>query len=325
MGASSRVPRLSLGRTLAAIVAVAALSVGPSACGSDSDSSNDSSKKGSTGAATSVTKKEAGAPSDMQLTFSDEFDGPKGDPPDPQKWTPKIGPLDSNQELQYYTDHKNAELDGNGNLVITARKESTPLAGTSCLVSKRGSEKGECVWTSARLSTKNKSGGYLFSQAGGRFEARVKLPEGQGVVPAFWLLGANQKKWPEQGEIDIFEAIGEKSKTYAFIKSLGWFPGAKAEDMAAVWGKKNYTDEFHTFTFDQDVDKGTLTWSIDGEQVWQKKRDEAPTDEAKAIFDQPWYVILNMAVGGSWPGDPRPDSVFPKTMTVDYVRAYKKG
>lgn len=332
----------------AAVATVGLSALALSACGSSSASSSESGK--STNSASPVVKKEAGAvgqdapplPPDMELAFSDDFDGPSGAPPDPQKWTPKVGPLDSNGELQYYTNNKNAALDGNGHLVLTARREATP--GTTCLQSNTSTRTGECQYTSARLSTKracpeadktvDASGkekcsvypGYLFSQRGGRFEARIKLPAGQGVVPAFWLLGANKEKWPTQGEIDILEAIGEQNKTYAFIKSHDWFPGATSgSNIFSIWNQhKDFTGEFHTFTFDQDPETGVMTWYIDGEKLWEQRRENAPNEKAAAIFNQPWYLLLNIAVGGNWPGDPRADSTFPKTMTVDWVRVYKK-
>jgi beta-glucanase (GH16 family) len=336
-------------KTAAATVVLALVVAGMSGCGSESGTST--TTKPSTGA-TSVVKKEAGAADEVPTfegqapTFDDEFNGPANAPPDPAKWTPKIGPLDSNNELQYYTDNKNAALDGNGNLVLTARKEDTPLADTSCRVSTRSNNFSPCVYTSARLSTKQACPvdkrntqpngaqkcavddiGYNFSQRGGRFEARVKLPEGDGLVPAFWLLGANERKWPGQGEIDIFEApklprVG--TRPYSFIKSHNWFPAASdSDDIKKVWNNiKDYTGQFHTYTFDQDPNKGVMTWYVDGQKTWEQTRAQAPNEEAAAIFDQAWYPILNIAVGGNWPGDPT--APFPRTMTVDWVRVYPK-
>jgi beta-glucanase (GH16 family) len=348
-GAGWRVRRLTAVKAVAVLVTGGMLLFGPSAWGSDSGSSTGRP----TNTASSVVNKQADAageeglpplPEGMELVFSDEFNGSRGDPPDPQKWTPKVGPIDSNSELQYYTNNENAALDGEGHLVLTARKVA-PLPGTLCRESKDTTRLGECVWTSARLSTKQAcppdekmteaSGaqkckvttGYNFI-AGGmvRFQARIKLPEGQGVVPAFWLLGANGEKWPTQGEIDIFEAIGERDKTYAFIKSHDWFPrAADSPDIHSIWDqKKNFTGEFHTFTFDQNPETGVMTWYIDGEKIWEQKRENAPNEKAKAVFSQAWYPVLNIAVGGNWPGDPKPDSTFPKTMTIDWVRVYQK-
>ena len=310
----ARARRVPVVRAVAATVGLVALLIGPSACGSGGSTS------ASQATAPAVTK-EAGAssaePTPEQLIFQDNFDGPAGSAPDPTKWTPKIGTPNGDKELQYYTDNKNAVLDGEGDLVITAKKQATP--GSSC----RGSE---CQYTSARLSTKNASGGYLFSQQGGRFEARIKLPQGVGAWSAFWLLGANKRPWPAQGEIDIAEAPGGDSynPVQSFLHGPYAPPGSKnvsgkgaPQSARAVLPGTDFYSGFHTYTVDQTAT--TVTFYIDGEKWWQANSDQFTQDTW--VYNQPWYMILNLAVG-DYGGTPPPGD-FTKQMIVDWVRVYK--
>ena len=149
-----------------------------------------------------------------KLAFKDEFNGPAGSMPDPAKWTAETGGGGwGNQELEYYTNSAdNAHLDGAGSLVINAIKLTPPL-GLSCWY-------GPCQYTSARLITKGK-----FDLKYGRFEARIKVPRGQGVWPAFWMLGNNidTAGWPQSGEIDIMENIGrEPSIVHGTVHGPGY-------------------------------------------------------------------------------------------------------
>jgi beta-glucanase (GH16 family) len=188
-------------------------------------------------------------------TFGDEFDGGAGSPPNTSTWLPDVGGTGwGNRELQYYTLGDNTYLDGQGHLVIEARGGSD---GHCCWY-------GTCRYTSGKLTTHAP-----FSQVYGRFEARLKLPLGAGMFPAFWLLGANidDVGYPDAGVIDVMESLGQR------------------------------VGEVQQLTKDQAGDR------------W--------------VFDHPFYVILNLAVGGDWPGDPDSATVFPGRLLVDYVRVYQ--
>ena len=258
----------------------------------------------------SVGGKLAGAAtSPAVVTFEDNFDGPDGAPPDSAKWIPKVQTPGQRGAtgIQYYTANKNAFLDGDGHLVIQARKESQSACPDPYFT-------GPC-YTSARLSTKG-----LFSQQGGLFEARIKMPIGNsptaggGLWPAWWLLGRNNRKWPGQGEIDINEGTGQQSLTHGFFHTQG---GSFGGDLTLPGLDLN---EFHTFAVD--VEPTEITWYIDGTQVQRVTRAAFERDHPTAawVADQPWYLILNLAIGG-WPGPPSASLAFPKAMVVDWVRA----
>src|SRR6266542_3268035 len=165
-----------------------------------------------TGTASVVFAPRPAAVGAAALTWSDDFDGPAGSAPDPSRWRHDIGGGGwGNQELEYYTNStRNAALDGNGQLVITARRENP--AGFGCWY-------GSCQYTSARLLTAG-----TFSQQYGRFEARIKIPRGQGMWPAFWMLGTNigTVGWPSSGEIDVMENIGREPGTIRVPSRLTW-------------------------------------------------------------------------------------------------------
>jgi beta-glucanase (GH16 family) len=258
----------------------------------------------------SVSRNLAGAETSPAVnTFEDNFDGPSGALPDSAKWVPKVQTPGQSRtgEIQYYTDNKNAFLDGDGHLVIEARKESKEACPDA-------SSNGPC-YTSARLSTKG-----LFSQQGGRFAARIKMPignsptDGGGLWPAWWLLGRNDRKWPDQGEIDIDESRGQQSITHGFFHTQG---GSFGGQLTLPGLDLN---QFHTFAVD--VEPTEITWYIDDTQVQRVTRAEFERDHPGAnwVADQPWYLILNLAIGG-WPGPPSASLPFPKTMVVDWVRA----
>jgi beta-glucanase (GH16 family) len=242
------------------------------------------------------------------ITFEDNFDGPRGAPPDSAKWIPKVQThaQPGATGIQDYTDNKNAFLDGDGHLVIEARKESQQACPDP-------SSNGPC-YTSARLSTKGR-----FSQQGGLFEARIKMPIGNsptaggGLWPAWWLLGRNDRKWPSQGEIDINEGTGQQSVTHGFFHTQG---GSFGGDLTLPGLDLN---QFNTFAVD--VEPTEITWYIDTTQVQKVTRSEFERKNPGAtwVADQPWYLILNLAVGG-WPGPPSASLPFPKEMVVDWVR-----
>jgi beta-glucanase (GH16 family) len=205
-----------------------------------------------------------------------------------------------NEELEYYTDSpRNAALDGNGNLVITAREDSS---GGDCWY-------GPCRYTSARLITKGR-----FDQAYGRFEARIKLPRGQGIWPAFWMLGNDigTVGWPASGEIDIMEYLGhEETVVHGSLHG----PGLDTTDDYTA--PHSFADDFHVFAVDWSPT--AVTFLVDGHRYARQTR---PPGHAGWKFDHPFFLLLNVAVGGRWPGSPDETTAFPQRMVVDYVRVY---
>jgi beta-glucanase (GH16 family) len=255
-----------------------------------------------TGPATSRANAAAGA-----QTWTDEFNGAAGSAPDASKWTLETGGSgNGNNELQYYTNStRNASLDGNGNLVITARKNSD--SALQCWY-------GTCQYTSARLNTAR-----TFTQAYGRYEARIKIPRGQGIWPAFWMLGDDLASvgWPNSGEIDIMENVGNEPGTvHGTVHGPGYSGGGGIGASYSLPDGKAFADGFHTFAVDWSPQ--AITWSVDG-QTYQT-RTPADANGDKWVFDHPFFIILNLAVGGNWPGSPNASTSFPQTMTVDYVR-----
>ena len=250
----------------------------------------------------------AGMPAPGALVWSDEFNGPAGTAPDNSKWLHDTGGSGwGNSELQYYTDStRNAAMDGNGNMAITARRENPD--NYTC-------HYGTCQYTSARLLTAGK-----FSRNQGRFEARMKLPKGQGMWPAFWMLGDNvfTDGWPNSGELDVMENVGkEPGTTWGSIHGPG-YSGANSVNASYTLPRgQALGDAFHTFTVDWGPD--SITWYIDGIAYSHKTKASVPGPWA---FDHNFFLLLNLAVGGTWPGAPDPDTALPQTMLVDYVRVY---
>ena len=239
-----------------------------------------------------------------QLVWQDEFDGPAGQSPDSLKWTYDIGTGDNgwgNQELQYYTDRQeNVYLDGDGNLAITARRESF----------------GGRPFTSARIKTQG-----LFDQAYGRFEASIKMPWGPGIWPAFWLLGSNIEtvNWPECGEIDIMEYRGQQTNLiHGTVHGPGYSGGA-AITKTFGFEQNRFDVDFHLFA----VEWGTnyLRFYVDDVLYQEIKPEDLP---GRWVFDKPFFIILNVAVGGNYVGFPTSQTPFPQSLVIDYVRVYKE-
>lgn len=237
------------------------------------------------------------------VVWSDEFNAGAGTAPDSSKWRYDIGGSGwGNNERQYYTNStRNSAHDGNGNLVITARREG----GYNC-------HYGPCEYTSARLLT-----AATFTRTYGRFEARMKLPRTQGLWPAFWMLGTGNNGWPGNGEIDIMENIGkEPSNSYGTLHGPGYSAGEAVSSRYTLPNGQQFADGFHTFTVDWEPN--VVTWYVDGIQFARKTPADLGGDPW--VFDHPFFMIMNVAVGGYWPGYPDGSTVMPQTMTVDWVR-----
>ncbi len=242
------------------------------------------------------------------LSWSDEFDQPDNSAPDPAKWKFAIGGDGwGNQELEYYTSRRQNARIRHGNLEITARKESYA-----------GADRVRRDYTSARLITSGK-----FEQAYGRFEARIKIPYGQGVWPAFWLLGADDQSvgWPTCGEIDIMENIGrEPAIVHGTIHGPG-YSGAKGIGESYSLSSGRFADDFHVYAVEWEPEE--IRFYVDDRAYTARKPSDLPAG-TKWVYDHPFYVLVNFAVGGEWPGNPDAITKFPQTMLVDYVRVYKK-
>ena len=248
--------------------------------------------------------------SGWSLVWSDEFNGPSGSTVDSSKWSFDIGGGGwGNNELETYTSRPvNAELQ-DGALVITVLKETL-----------KGPDKIARHYTSARLLTKNK-----FSQTYGRFEARIKIPYGQGIWPAFWLLGDNidNVHWPNCGEIDIMENIGkEPSIVHGTFHGPGYSGKNGLSAAYTLPGGQKFSDNYHTFAVEWEAN--VMRFYVDARLY--KTRTPADLPPGKAwVFNHPFFLILNVAVGGNFPGSPDATTVFPQLMKVDYVRVYKRS
>ncbi len=237
-----------------------------------------------------------------ELTMQDEFDTDGA--PNSEIWDYNIGTRGDgwgNNELQYYTDRPENIVVQNGYLLITARKEN--FEGSS--------------YTSARILTQDK-----FEQQYGRFEARIKTPYGQGMWPAFWMLGANSDEviWPGCGEIDIMEVRGqEPTILFGSVHGPGYSAGqaiTKRYDLV----NERVDSDFHIYGIEWGPNY--VNFYVDDVLYNQIRPSDLP-DPENWVFDQPFYIIINLAVGGSFVGPPNEETVFPQTMLVDYVRAYK--
>jgi beta-glucanase (GH16 family) len=237
------------------------------------------------------------------LTWSDEFDGAAGAPVDGAKWGFDTGASGwGNGELEDYTNRTdNVRQDGAGHLEIVARAEA--FEGAS--------------YTSGRINT-----GGRFSQAYGRFEARIRLPQGKGIWPAFWTLGDNigQAGWPGCGELDIMEAVGDFSVNHGSAHGPGYSGGAALTGTYQL-PSGSLADDFHTYAIEWEPD--VVRWYVD--DVLYETRTPADVPAGGTwVYDHPFFVILNVAVGGGWPGPPDGTTQFPQTMAIDYVRVYSR-
>ena len=239
-----------------------------------------------------------------RLVWSDEFQQPDGSAPDAAKWGyEKGGNGWGNNELEYYTSRTNNVRIENQQLVIEARREDF-----------RGRK-----FTSARLVTKGK-GSWTF----GRIEARIKIPRGQGIWPAFWMLGANigTAGWPACGEIDIMENIGKEPGTvHGTIHGPGYSGSKGIGGPVTLPDGVAVADDFHVFAVE--CQPARITWFMDGKAYFSVTPAQLPKD-TRWVFDQPKFVLLNLAIGGGWPGYPDQKTIFPQRMVVDYVQILEK-
>jgi beta-glucanase (GH16 family) len=244
------------------------------------------------------------------LVWSDEFAGPAGALVDATKWVSETGGHGwGNEELQYYTDRaRNAHLTGDGFLVIEAQREAFT-----------GPDGTRREYTSARLKTQQR-----FDHAYGRFEARLQVPRGQGIWPAFWMLGADigTAGWPRCGEIDVMENIGREPGTVHGTLHGPGYAGAGAIGRAfSLPAGRRFADAFHEFAVEWDRDPPAVRWYVDGTLYQTRTPADLPAG-ARWAFDHPFFLLLNVAVGGRWPGSPDATTDLPQALKVDYVRVY---
>jgi len=239
-----------------------------------------------------------------QIIWQDEFEGPQGQSPDSTRWTYDTWGNDSgwgNNQLEFNSNRpENVSLDGAGHLAIVAREE--PYEGLN--------------YTSARIKTQS-----LFETTFGRFEARIKLPWGQGLWPAFWMLGndIDSVSWPQCGEIDIMEYRGqEPSQIEGTLHGPG-YSGGQGIGSTYTLTNARFDTEFHTFAIEWNLD--SINWYVDDEHFQTLRSSDVTGDW---VYDHPFFILLNLAVGGNWVGPPNENTIFPQTMLVDYVRVYQE-
>jgi len=238
-----------------------------------------------------------------QLVWGDEFTGRAGSAPDASKWTYDLGAGGwGNRELETYTDsRRNAFLDGRGNLIIRALKTADG-------------------YTSARVKTQGK-----FSFTYGKVEARIRIPFGQGIWPAFWMLGANIDRagWPVCGEVDIMENIGrEPGVVHGTVHGPGYSGPSAIGRPYELPGGARFAAGFHLFAAIWRPEG--VEFVVDGVTYHRVTPASLPAG-ARWVFDAPMFLLLNVAVGGDWPGNPDASTRFPQEMRVDFVRVYRSA
>jgi len=240
------------------------------------------------------------------LAWHDEFNGPAGSAPDSTKWVLENGGNGwGNNELEYYTGRRENIRQEGGNLVIEAIREK--------YIGPDGIERD---YTSARIKTQGR-----FSQEYGRFESRIRVPSGKGYWPAFWLLGddISSTGWPICGELDIME-VGSfmPFKIYSSLHGPG-YSGKNAVTSVFTFPKGRAVEGFHDFA--AEWEPRIIRFYVDGELYATKTPGDLPSGE-RWVFDHPYFIVLNLAVGGNLPGTPDESTVFPQRMLVDYVRVF---
>jgi beta-glucanase (GH16 family) len=193
--------------------------------------------------------------------------------------------------------------------VITASKQGA---------SQLGCWYGTCQYTSARLVSRGK-----FETAYGRFEARIQIPRGQGIWPAFWMLGNNigNVGWPQCGEIDIMENIGrEPTIQHGSLHGPGYSGGNPLTATTTAPGAPALADAYHTYAVEWEPN--VVRFYLDGNLYQTRTPNDIPGKQW--VYDHPFFMLLNVAVGGNWPGSPDGSTSFPQQMRVDYVRVYQR-
>lgn len=251
------------------------------------------------------------------LAWQDDFTGPAGAPADPARWRADTGDGCArgicgwgNEERQTYTSAaENASLTGAGHLAIVARR--VDRAASSCWY-------GPCRYTSAKLHTQG-----TVEARHGRVEARVRLPRGQGLWPAFWMLGSSfgATPWPACGELDVMEFRGSRPAAMSSAVHGPGYSGNTPFVHELIRPTGTFVDDFHVFGVEWDRD--TIRFLADGAVHYTLTRAEVER-QGRWVFDDPFFVILNLAVGGKFDGDPATDDIFPATMLVDWVRVYTR-
>lgn len=241
------------------------------------------------------------------LVWSDDFNAPDGSAPDPAKWRViSSGSGFGNNELEYYTARPGNIHQENGKLVITARKE------------KYTGEDGARAYTSARLESQGR-----FELKYGRVEARIKIARGQGIWPAFWMLGSDFESigWPACGEVDIMENIGsEPSRVHGSLHGPGYSGSNPLSAFYTLPNHRRFSDGYHVFAIEWEPQ--TIRFYVDN--VLFETQNAGDLAEGKTwAFNHPFFLVLNVAVGGFWPGKPNTTTAFPTSMLVDYVRVYR--
>jgi len=248
----------------------------------------------------------AAEPADWNLVWQDEFDGPELDF---TKWAvEENGHGGGNDELQYYLDRKENVRTENGHLIIEAHRENINVAGVVR------------HFTSARIRTKRR-----VSWTYGRFEVRTRLPKGQGLWPAVWLLPETKHYggWAASGEIDIVETRGhEPDIVHGSLHYGGEWPHNKHSTKAYKLPKGDFSKDFHVYAVEWEPKE--IRWYVDGKLFQTLNKWSSTAGDYPAPFDQPFHLIVNLAVGGKWPGAPDADTAFPAAMHVDYIKVYQR-
>ena len=280
------------------------------------------------------TRADATTEANWELVWSDEFDG---DTLDPSKWDCQIGngffdyrthawvPGWGNEELQYYTREPQNLFLRDSVLHIRAVKES--LHG--------------CGYTSARIRTRRNDGLPLFAKRYGKFEFRARVPHGKGLWPALWMLPQDDVygPWAASGEIDVMEIVGERPHEYLGTVHFGSsFPKRSLVTHVHKFADGGSVADFHVYAVEWEP--GEIRWLVDG-TVWASQsfwwscsvvrngrgveaRSPRDLNPWPAPFDQPFYIVMNVAVGGNFPGVPNAATQFPAELAVDYVRVYDR-
>ncbi len=256
-------------------------------------------------------------PSEWSLVWRDEFNGAAGGQPDSSSWsyTTGDGCADGicgwgNSEKETYTSSlENIVVDGQGHLAIVAR---VAPVGLTCYY-------GPCRYSSGKIRTIGK----VLAEPG-RVEARIKLPAGQGLWPAFWLLGSGYPRtpWPRSGELDVMENHGSRPNEVSSAIHGPGYSGATPFVGSYPLARGSFADDFHRYAVEWDT--AQVRFFVDDSAHYTVTRSDVGRYGAW-VFDQPFFVILNLAVGGKFDGDPASDTILPATMLVDYVRIYRRA